>query len=578
MQLQKLFRYNYIFIFTSVLLLSSCASINNKASVQAQQTDSVKINPLRKPVTDQEDPIYQLMVAELAVNKGQTSLAVKNYLSLALSQDNPKIAERAVRIAVFGKDMTAAQQAAERWISLEPENVDAQQVMAAISIRQKDADKAYQFLSQLINSQPEITDDIFISILRFLSREKNSSTLLQVSKKIADTHHSFAYAHFLHGSLAARFSKTKESLTYLDKALAIKEIPDAYSLRAKMLIKLGKRNEAVISLKRAVLSQPTNRQLRMAYARLLVDVKEYEKARVEFEKLHQQAPNDANMLYTLGLLSLESQRFDAAEKYLTKLLKTGKRKGEAQYYLGRIFQSRNKYQQAIDWYLSVNSGEYRFDAQLRASSLIADSGKIDEAITLLKTLSESSQSKSSLVRIYITQGDIFQRAGKPLKAIEVFTRGLEVIPGNSDLLYSRGLTGESVGNIEMLETDMLTILETEPDNANALNALGFTLADETDRLEEAYKYLRRAIELKPEEPAIIDSFGWVHYRLGNYDKAINYLKKALSQIQDSEIAAHLGEVLWVSGKKKEAMQVWQKALKESPNDPFLLKTIQQFNP
>lgn len=558
-------------------VLSGCASLGQPDKTQLLLSPDHKIYPLEITTPIEKDAVYQLIVAELAVNRGQTEIAIDNYLALAFSQSDPKIAERAVRLAVFGQDLNAARQAAERWLELEPKRIEAQQIIAAIFIRQGDADQAYHYLDTVIKAHSKINDQTFISLLGVLAREKNIDTVLKVSKQIADNYNGFAYAHYLHGRLASRSNLAQESLEYIDNALAIKDIPDAHAIRAKMLIKLGKRQEAVASLKRAVLSKPKNKQLRLAYARLLVDVKEYERARTEFEKLHLMAPNDTDLLYTLGLLSLESQRFDAAEKYLSKLLKLGKRKGEAQYYLGRINESRNQYQKAIDWYRHVTTGEYRFDARIRSANLMAKMGKTNEAIDQLRKMAQGSQSKSSLVRIYLAKGDILKSAERFEDAIKIYDQALQVIPGNTDLLYARGLTGERIGNVELLEQDMLTILKTEPDNAHALNALGFTLADRTDRIEEAYQYLQRAIEIKPEDPAIIDSFGWVNYRMGHYDEAIRLLKKALSQMEDGEIAAHLGEVLWASGKKKEAIGIWKRALKKSPEDPFIIKTMKRFH-
>ena len=558
-------------------LIAGCSSLGPRSDDYLLGRPDVKISPLDAADAAQEDLAYQLMVAEMAVNTGQTDLAVSNYLSLALNLEDAKIAERAVRVAVYGNDMNAAQMAAERWIELEPDRLEARQIIAAIYIRLGDEDQAFAYLKQVIDSHSEINDQIFVSLLAVLAREKNTDTVLKVSKRIADEYCGYAYAYYLHGSLASRSELAEESLDYLDNALEIKDIPDAHAIRAKMLIKLGKREEAVVSLRRAVSVQPNNKQLRLAYARLLVDVKEYEKARVEFEKLHLLAPNDADLLYTLGLLSLEAQRFDDAEKYLSSLLATGKRRGEAQYYLGRIHESRNQYQQAIEWYSKVQSGEYRFDAQIRSANLLATLGNTDEAIAQLKKMADNSQSKASLVRIYLAKGEVLNQAKRHHQAIDVYNQALLVIPGNTDLLYARGLTGEKVGNLQMLEDDMLTILETEPDNAHALNALGFTLADQTNRIEEAYQYLKKAIEIMPDDPAIIDSYGWVNYRLGNYQEAIRLLRKALSQMEDGEIAAHLGEVLWVTGQQQEAINVWNKALEKSPDDPYVLETMQRFN-
>ncbi len=556
-------------------VLTGCATLN-KPETGYVGHQAARIVPLEVTTSSDKDPVYQLMIAEIAVNSGETETAIRNYLALALSQDDPKIAERAVRIAIYGQDIDSAQRAAERWIELQPERNEAQQVLAAIYIRQGDDEKAFHYIKQVIESHPTIDDQLFASLLNLLARENNTETVLKVSKRIADNYSGYAYANFLHANLAANANHSEEALEYLDSALHIKDIPDAHALRAKILIKLGQREEAVISLKRAVLSKPDNKQLRLAYARLLVDVKEYETARIEFEKLHLLAPNDPDLLYTLGLLSLEAQRFDAAEKYLTRLLSLNKRTNEARYYLGRIFESRNQPDKAVSWYLKVSGGEYNFDAQIRSATLIAQQGKIETAMGSLDKMADASQSKSSLVRIYLAKGEILKSADRFNDAIKEYNKALTIIPGNIDLLYARGLTGEKVDNLELLESDMLTILKTEPDNAHALNALGFTLADRTDRLQEAYDYLKRAIELKPEDPAVIDSFGWINYRLGNNAEAIRLLRKALAQFEDGEIAAHLGEVLWVTGAHQEAMDVWTRVLEKLPDNPYIIKVMKQF--
>ncbi len=178
----------------------------------------------------------------------------------------------------------------------------------------------------------------------------------------------------------------------------------------------------------------------------------------------------------------------------------------------------------------------------------------------------------------VSKGELLRSARRYPQAMEVFNTALGIVPGNSDLLYARALVAEKLGRIDILESDIRAILKTEPDNAHALNALGFTLADQTDRYQEAYGYLKRAIEIMPDDAAIIDSWGWIHYRLGDYDKAISLLRKALSQFDDAEISAHLGEVLWVSGAQQEARQIWQRALKKSPDDPTLQNVMQRFIP
>jgi tetratricopeptide (TPR) repeat protein len=260
------------------------------------------------------------------------------------------------------------------------------------------------------------------------------------------------------------------------------------------------------------------------------------------------------------------------------LVRMDEREGEAQYYLGRIYENRKQYDQAIDWYEQVHVGDYQFDARLRVADMLGLAGKTDEAIQHLDAMLKGSQSDGSLVRIYVAKGELLRIARRYEEAMTVFNTALGIVPGNTDLLYARALVAERLGRIDQLEQDLKIILKTEPDNAHALNALGFTLADQTKRYDEAYVYLKRAIEIMPEDPAIIDSLGWVQYRLGNYDEAVRLLRTALSRFDDPEIAAHLGEVLWVSGNQQEARGIWQEALKKSPDAPVLLKVMQRFIP
>ena len=562
----------------TAFLLSACAGLQSPSSGNESllQSDLAHINPTTPQSDNFGDDAYHLMVAEIAIMRGQIELAVQNYLSVARSQNNPEIAERAVRIAVYGQNLDAATEAAQRWVELAPDQAEARQTILAIYIRQDKADKAFQYLDEIIDTSEMPEAKLFGSVLSVLAREKNINTVLSVSRRIAQKHPERAYAQFLHGMLAAQGDQSVEALDYLNRALEIQDIEGAHNSRAQLLLKLDRREEAVISLHKAVLARPDNQTLRLTYARLLVDVKQYEKARVQFEILHRASPYDADLLYSLGLLSLESQRLDDAERYMMELVRMNQREGESQYYLGRINEGLGRYQKAIDWYRQVHISEYLFDAKLHIADLLSKTGRYDQAHDHLDAMLKGSQSNGSLVRIYLAIGELLRSEARFQDAVEVYTTALEIVPGNTDLLYSRGLVAERIGRLDILEQDILEILKTEPDNAHALNVLGFTLADQTDRYREAYGYLQRAIEIMPDDAAIIDSLGWVNYRLGNYDEAIRLLRSALARFDDSEIAAHLGEVLWVSGARGEARSVWQRALRKVPNDPLLQKTMNRF--
>jgi len=564
-----------------ILLISACSTPGKPtSSLTPMQTAKVEIRPSEVSTDSPENnPVYLLLVAEMALHQGQTDLAVQNYLSLAKSQNNSEIAERAVRVAIYARQFDAAIVTAKRWIELAPEDDEARQILASIYIRRNDSTEAFIYLDEIISSKSgEMQKKTLVKLMGILAREKNTKTVLEVAKKIADKYQHNAYAAYLYGMLAAQANKPKLALMFLDNALAIQDIPGAHSNRAKMLIKLGRREEALVSLHQAVLNNPNHQKLRLTYARLLVDLKQFDAARKEFEELNQIAPDDADLLYSLALLTMESKQLDSAEKYLRRLLELKKHLSESRYYLGRINESRKNHQQAISWYEQVESGEYQFDARLRAARLLAESGQLQQARDKLKNMADASQSKASLVRIYLTHGEILRIAKEYHAAMDVYDLSLKIVPGNTDLLYARALTGENIGRVDILERDILVILKTEPDNAYALNAIGFTLADRTDRIDEAYAYLKRAITITPDDPAIIDSFGWVNYRMGNFTEAVRLLRKALSGQEDAEIAAHLGEVLWVSGETGEAKQVWRKALQKTPDDHFLQQVMQRYIP
>jgi tetratricopeptide (TPR) repeat protein len=566
-----------------ILLLSACAGLpgSQPLGVEKVQIDPAQINYLSKDSgqirSDQlSNDSYHMMIAELAFRRGEIDLAVENYLMVAKSQNNPDIAARVVRIAIYGNDFEAALEAAQRRLELSPNDLEAKQIIVAIYIRQGRPTEAARYLKNVI-AQSEASDQmLFGTLTGLLAREEDVKSTLEVTRQTAQNHPEKAYAQYMHGVLSAQAGNVEEALSYLDKSLKIQVIDGAYNSRAKILLTLGRPEEAVVSLRQAVTDRPDDKSLGITYARLLVDVKQYELARSEFEKLYEKSPNDPDLLYTLGLLSLESQRLDDAEKYMSRLVELNLREGEAQYYMGRIFEGKRQPNQAIDWYRKVQVKEYRFDAQLRIAVLLGSVGQIKESREHLSQMRKGSQTQSALVQTYMTEGEILSAAEQYAEALEIYNAALKVSPADIDLLFARGMVAERIDRLDILEADIKAVLKMQPNNAHALNALGFTLADRTDRYEEAYGMLKRAIELLPDNAAILDSLGWVNYRMGNYDVAVRLLKSALSKYYDNEIAAHLGEVLWVSGNKDEAKRVWKEALKKTPNDPLIQKVMQRF--
>ena len=306
-----------------------------------------------------------------------------------------------------------------------------------------------------------------------------------------------------------------------------------------------------------------------------MEVRQFGKALDQFELLVDREPENIDVLYALGLLYLQGNRLEEAETLFKKLSAQEHLTDTSNYYLGRIAEEKRLYDEAGDWYQGVYKGEHYFDAQVRLAMLLARKGQVDEARNHLQSI--RSRSGQQALVIVQAEGDLLIQAGRYEEAIAVYTEALD--DGyNPDLLYARAMAAEKTGRLDLLEQDLRSILEREPDHAQALNALGYTLADATDRHAEAYDLIKKALELRPNDFYILDSMGWVLYRLGRLDEAVEYLRKALSIRQDPEIAAHLGEVLWVRGEREQAQEVWETALQQTPEDTRLLDVIERFKP
>jgi tetratricopeptide (TPR) repeat protein len=366
------------------------------------------------------------------------------------------------------------------------------------------------------------------------------------------------------------------ALDALDKALKAK--PDwasAVILRSRILAMQGARGEALSYLEGVLKGGLSDDiQVGLTYARMLTESRQLEKALEQFERLADLAKRDVEINYYAGVLALQLQKLDEAETYLQKVLKLGKRLQEANYYLGQVAEQRRNYDDAINRYSFVRHGEFYFSAQLRVVSVLAEQKKYDRSIEHLQTIRVNS-SKQRL-QLILLEGDLLRESKRFTAAKEFYTKVLATMPNETSVRYARALVAEKLGEIDLLESDLQTILKVEPANAQVLNALGYTLADRTDRYDEALKYIQRAFELEPDDAAVVDSLGWVYYRMGDFETSIKHLRRATELSKDPEIAAHLGEVLWASGSKDAAVEIWEKSLKDNPDDEALLEVMKQY--
>ncbi|MGB5064994.1 MAG: tetratricopeptide repeat protein, partial [Candidatus Competibacter sp.] len=347
------------------------------------------------------------------------------------------------------------------------------------------------------------------------------------------------------------------------------KLVSAHLLRTRLLLDQGEKDAALAGLAKAVRAMPRERNLRMDYARLLVDAGQLDKARREFAILLNQNPKDTDSLYALGVLATETRQFDLAESYFLDLIKRNTRLADAYFELGRIEEQRGDYAKANEWYERVTSDDRYLTAQMRIGVVLAKAGDTTAVSQHFGTLRRKDPKNS--INLYLAEAEALREGEHYQEAFDTLDRALALHTNDKELLYARALVAERLDRVDVLERDLRAILASDPKNGQALNALGYTLADRTDRHQEALGYIEQALVLLPDDPAVLDSMGWVQYRLGDNAKALQYLRQAYQKNPDAEIAAHLSEVLWASGQREEAKKIWREALTKTPDSSHLRK-------
>ena len=522
-----------------------------------------------------EDILYRLLVGELANDRGDLSFSLENYMDVARETRDAGVAARAAKLAVFAQAEGEALEAARVWAEAAPSSVEARQVLGSLLMRAGDVDGAVQHLEVVVQALSDPPGAGFQRASDLLSAEKDGEAAAAVMRRLVLGYEDDAAAQLALARLLARTGPTEEALAVIDGAYELD--PDNARiavLRARLRHRADDVEGALSAMVEFLGRMPDSGMARMAYARILVDAKRYDEARAQFEHLVAEEPDNDDARYALALLLVQTERLDEAAQQFERLAARPSRRDVAHYYLGRIAESEERVDDAIALYRRVRRGEHRLNAQIRVAVLYAQRGDLAAARRHLHGV--RSVNSQEAVRIYRAEAGLLTRAERYEDAMAVFDASLEEFPGNPDLLYSRGMLAERMDRLDIVERDMREIISRDPDHADALNALGYTLADRTDRYEEAYELIKRAIELKPDEAYIVDSLGWVLYRLGRYEEALEQLQRAMALDPDPEIAAHLGEVLWVMGEKAQARSVWSTALEATPDDERLLDVIERF--
>jgi tetratricopeptide (TPR) repeat protein len=518
---------------------------------------------------------YHVMVGELAAQRRQPELAAREFMKALEIAPDPELAMRAASLALSAKNEPLALQAARRWQELAPDEADPREAVARLALRAGRREETLKQCEALIRGHAGGPDEGFRQVAQVLSQEGGKQEdALAVMSQLRAKWPDRAGAWHAQSLLALRFSQVELAESSARESLRLApESRDSLLLLVGVLVKKGDIAGADAALAQLLEKGGDPVELRMGYARLLLEAERIDAARKEFEAVLAARPDLREARFALGLLELERENLDGAEPHFKALLESPDFRQRAAYYLGRIEDVRKRPEKAIEWYQQVTEGEQALEAMTRRALALGRLGRLDDARRLLGEMRRELPVFAT--RFYLAEGELLLEANAVPEALKLYDQALREYPGEADLLYGRSLVHERLKNLAAAEADLRQILVTDADDARAMNALGYMLTVHTQRLEEARKLVARALELTPEDAAVIDSMGWIEFRLGRHREARALLEKAFDKARDPEIAAHLGEVLWMLGERDRARAVWDDALARDPDHRVLRDTVER---
>ncbi len=535
------------------------------------------------------DVFYRILVGDVALQRGEPALAARTYLDVAREIRDASLARRAAEIGMVARQRAIAEQAAKLWLELDAEAERPKRILAALAsgsaaLPAENASESElrtrleRFLADAALSSGGVSEP-FLQLNRVFAQQSDKTSVYRLIVELAKPYPSSADAAFAI-ALAGLNSGLKdpaiatESMAAVDRALGIKPDWDrAMLLKAELMAKRSSA-EAVRYLEAALRKAPESRPLRGALAQFLTEQKRYAEARELYRKLQDGNGSQREIQFGIAVLSVQMKDWTAAEAELGELKRAGfGDAGQVEFYLAQVSEERGRLDEAIARYKEVPDGERAWLAKLRIATVMGKQGKRDEARRYLADL--PAVTIEQRVQVRQTEAQIYRDANENAAALAILDEGLKEHADATDLLYDRAMVLEKLDRVAEAETTLRRLVELKPEDAQALNALGYTLVDRTSKLDEGFRMIERAHKLAPADPFIMDSMGWALYRLGRLDEAEQYLARAFAERPDPEIAAHWGEVLFAKGQPQKAREIWQSQLKTSPDHPLLLETMRR---
>lgn len=566
---------SYKYLVVGSLLLTACANAPQQvvpvAPVQAEAA------PVLPNVELSDELLYEYLLTEIASQRGHQALALEGSADLVRKTRDPRLARRAAQLAVESGQMEKAVDAFRQWQELEPNAALAGHLLSSILLRGGRLDEAkLEFVKQLKASEPNVATE-FTQVFQQVAAYPDKAAALKLISELAQPYPNVAEARWAVAYLAHRAGDAEVALVEVQQARSLRpewEVP--VLLEAQLLLKRDPQ-QALEGMRRYLSSYPDAREIRLQYARALLEQKQYKPARSEFQRLAKENPDNPDIAFAIALISLQLKDFKGAEEQLRQALGEGKKdQGRAQYYLGQLSEAKEDVDAALEHYRAVEEGEHRYAAQLRVVYLLNVRDGLEPARAYLQQIRIDNNQQR--VQLLLVETQLLREAKRYEEAYKVLQQGLEKLPNHPDLLYEAAMLADKIDKHDVAEKLLRKLIQLQPNHAHAYNGLGYSLLERNERVAEALGLVEKALKLAPDDAAIMDSVGWGYYRNGRLDDSVNMLRRAYASNPDSEIAAHLGEVLWVRGDKDEARALLQENIKLHPDSAPLQAVIRKFMP
>lgn len=556
-------------------LLIALAGVNSIAAHAETKAVPSTLTPAPTITNANAEFVYKYLLGEIAGQRGEVTLASQLFLDLAKQTRDPRLAERAARAAAYANQPSVTLQAATLWAELDPSSLEAQQASSQLLVASGNLNQAKPHIQKLL-AKEETRANGFLYLNSLLANQKDKSEVLATITEFAAPYPKLPEAHFAMAQAALIADKPDVAKKAFETTTKLR--PDwelNAQLQGQMLLKES--SEKAIEFYQNFLKQyPKSNDIRMSYAKLLVNQKRFVEAKPEFVKLVESSNGSPEISAVVGLLSLESSDYLMADKYFQQSISSGfKNPDQLHIYLGRSAERQKMDAKALEWYDKIQPGEHFLEGRLSAANVIAHTKNVDAAIKMLDEVGDITPEQQ--ITVIQTEANLLSQAKRNQDSFNLLEKAAKNWPDSIELSYDYAMAAERIGKVDVMETNLRKVIKLKPDFAAAYNALGYSFADRNIKLDEAKTLIETALKLSPNDHYMLDSLGWVHYRLGNLAQAAEYLRKAYVMQADPEIAAHLGEVLWKQGLQEEAKKIWASALKAFPENDILMATAKKFS-